>query len=209
MHTVESVIAGLKSVGVKRLDLGLVTSSDGHYVFIEALGIGLLAELMNVMHSVGKKRKSRLRLSPEERLTDAIRHLRLLAEENPELKCELHLDDEIVAGDFLLLEVANMPLVGPNLRLVPEADPADGWLDVIWIEAAERELLCEYLERRGRGERTLAPTKTRRCQRAFFRCANTPVHVDGKAFLTMTASLSIRLQSHALHLLDFNFPSSK
>ena len=146
MHTVESIIAGLGSERIKQLDLGIVTSSVGHRIFIETLGIGLLAELMGEMRALDRKRKNRFRVTPDERLTDAHRHLRLMAKEYPEVKCELQLDNEVVAGRFLLLEIANMPLVGPNLQLVPDADPADGWFDVIWVEGAERKALRDYLE---------------------------------------------------------------
>jgi diacylglycerol kinase (ATP) len=43
MHTVESIVAGLRSERIKQLDLGILTSSAGHRIFIEAIGIGLLA----------------------------------------------------------------------------------------------------------------------------------------------------------------------
>ena len=95
------------------------------------------------------------------------------------------LDDEIVAGRYLLLEIANMPLVGPNLQLVPDADPADGWFDVMWIEGRERKALRDYLELCRRDEPAIAPAKTRRCQRVLFRYVDAPAHVDGKAFLSL------------------------
>src|ERR1700751_6226138 len=68
MHTVESIIAGLRSARIRQLDLGIETSSAGHRISIEALGIGLLAEFMLEMRTSAKKRKSRFRPSPEERL---------------------------------------------------------------------------------------------------------------------------------------------
>ena len=162
---------------------------------------------MSEMRALDNKKKSGFRLSPEERLTNAHRHLRRMAKEYPEIKCELQLDDEIVAGRFLLLEIANMPLVGPNLQLVPDADPADGWFDVMWIEGTERKALRDYLELCRRDERAIAPAKTRRCQRVLFRYVDAPAHVDGKAFLSLAKPVSIRLQARALDLLDLNLNS--
>ena len=101
----------------------------------------------------------------------------------------------------------NMPLVGPNLQLVPDADPADGWFDVMWIEGTERKALRDYLELCGRDERAIAPAKTRRCQRVLFRYVDAPAHVDGKAFLSLAIPVSIRLQPKALDLLDLNLNS--
>jgi diacylglycerol kinase family enzyme len=202
MHTIESVIAGLRSERIKQLDVGIVTSSSGHRIFIEALGIGLLAEFMGEMRLLGKKKKSRSRQSPEERLADALRHLRLMAKDYPEINCELQLDDKIVAGRLLLLEVANMPFIGPNLQLAPDADPGDGWFDVTWIEGVQRKELRDYLELYERDERGVAPAETRRCQRVLFRYVDAPAHVDGRVFFTMAAPVSVRLQAGALDLLD-------
>ena len=64
MNTVESIISGLKSESIKKLDLGVVTSSDGHRMFIESIGIGLLADSMSEIHALEKKQKSKIRLAP-------------------------------------------------------------------------------------------------------------------------------------------------
>lgn len=44
-----------------------------------------------------------------------------------------------VAGNLLLFEIANMGLIGPNLELVDNVDPADGHFEVAWIAANQRE----------------------------------------------------------------------
>jgi diacylglycerol kinase (ATP) len=202
MHTVESIIAGLNSERIKRLDLGIVTSPAGHRIFIEAIGIGLLAGFMSERRAFDRKKKSRIRLSPDERLTKALSHLSLMSKKYPETRCELRLDDENIAGDFLGLEIVNMPRVGPNLHLAPDADPADGWFDVMWFEAKQRGLLAEYLDLCRRGERAPVPAEIRRCQRVLFQYMDAPAHIDGKVFLTMDSPISIRLQPQALDLLD-------
>lgn len=43
------------------------------------------------------------------------------------------------------LFVANLPLFGPGLRVAPGADPADGRLDVVALEAADRRELLGHL----------------------------------------------------------------
>ena len=199
MHTVESILTGLRSKRIKELDLGIVTSSAGHRIFVEAIGFGLLAAFMREMGNLEKEKRSRIQLSPEERLADALRNLRQMAKDYPETKLELQLDDEIVGGHFLLLEIANMGLVGPNLQLIPNADPTDGWFDVTWVEGSQRKELQEYLG----VARKEAPAKTRRCQRVLLRYLDAPFHVDGKVFLTMVTPVSISLHARVLHLLDF------
>jgi len=204
MHPVEKMLSRLHSAPVRKLDLGIVTSSDGHRTFVESAGIGLLAMFMSEMRLLEKKKNSRMRLSPQKRLAEALKYLGRLTKGFSGAQCELLLDDEIVAGDFLLLEISNMRFVGPNLGLVPNADPGDGHFDVIWVEADYHQEWREYLKARRRGEEAEAPVKTRRCQRVVFRRVDVPVHVDGKVFLTMATPISVRIQPEVLEVLDFS-----
>lgn len=204
MHTVESIISRLHSAPIKKLDLGIVTSSAGHRIFIESVGVGLLALFMSEMRILEKKRRSRIRLTPEKRLSEAVKYLSLLAKGFPGADCELLLDDQIVVGDFLLFEIANMGFIGPNLELVPNADPSDGCFDVIWVGRDQRKEWRDYLKSHRRGEAVAASVSTRRCQRIVFRYVDVPVHVDGKVFFRMSTPISIRAQSGALELLDFS-----
>ena len=98
MHTIETIIGCLRSERTKLLDLGIVTNSEGHRIFIEAFGIGLLPEFMREMRNLEKKKQSKNRLSAEYRLADALIHLRLMVRKYPEMECELLVDDELVAG---------------------------------------------------------------------------------------------------------------
>ena len=204
MHTVETIIFRLHSAPIKNIDLGIVTSSTGHRIFIESVGVGLLARFMSEMRILEKKKRSRMRLAPEKRLSEAVKYLSLLAKEFPGADCELLLDDVIVAGNFLLLEIANMGFIGPNLELVPEADPNDGHFDVVWVASDQREEWRNYLKSRRKGGNEAAPINARRCERIVFRYIDVPVHVDGKVFLTMATPISVRAQSGALEVLDFS-----
>jgi diacylglycerol kinase (ATP) len=204
LHSVETIISRLQSAPIRNLDLGIVTSSAGHRIFIESVGIGLLAMFMSEMRLLEKRKNSRIRLSPEKRLAEAIRYLARLTKESSGADCELLLDDEIVAGDFLLLEIANMGSIGPNLDLAPNADPSDGCFDVIWVERDSRNEWRRYLRAQRRGEQLEAPVTARRCRRVVFRKVDVPVHVDGKVFLTMATPISIRAQTGALEVLDLS-----
>lgn len=203
MNTVESVISGLKSERIKELDLGVVTNSASQRIFLESTGIGLLADSMRKIHALEKKKKSKIRSAPEERLTDALKYLRRMAKDYPEIECELVLDDETIAGRFLLLEIANMAFIGPNLQLFPRPDPSDGCLDVVWIEGEQRNQWREYLRLCRRGEEAIAPANFRRCLRISIRYVDASAHVDGKVLLTMATPVSVRLECGALRLVDF------
>jgi diacylglycerol kinase (ATP) len=203
MHTVESVVANLHLAPIKKLDLGILTSPVGHRIFIESVGIGLLAKLMGDMRVREKKKKSKSRLTAEERIADALKQLQLLSKAAPGAECDLLLDDERVAGELLLLEVANMGLIGPNLELVSSVDPSDGFFDVLWIRADRRTEWRNYLSLLRRGVKSAPPVNKSRCRQALFRCADAPTHIDGEVFLTMATPITISVQSGALDLVDF------
>src|ERR1700752_3023400 len=65
-HPIEFVVANLHSAAVKKFDLGMVTIPSGQQVFIESVGIGLLAQLMTEMRAREKK-KTPARLSRRRR----------------------------------------------------------------------------------------------------------------------------------------------
>ena len=202
MNSVESVISGLPSGTIRRLDLGILTSADGHRMFVESIGIGLLAAFISEMRAREDKKNSRSRLTPEERLTDALKNLRRMAKDYPDIRCELLLDDEVVAGRFLLLEIANMAFIGPNLRLFPRPDPSDGWFDVVWIEGQQRDQWRNYLQLCRRGEEAIAPATFRRCRRISIRYTDASAHVDSKVFHNMVTPVSVRLECGVLRLVD-------
>lgn len=200
-HSVEVVVANLHSAGTKKVDLGIVTTPLGHRVFIESLGIGLLAQFMAEMRMLEKKKNSRDRLTPVERLTGALKRLRLLAKEYPESSCELLLDDKPLAGNFLLLEAANMGLIGPNLNLIPHVNPGDGRFEVVWIGTDQRKEWRKYLKELEDGVESTPPIRTTRCHQIVFRHVDAPAHIDGKVFVTMTTPTVVRNQTGALDLL--------
>jgi diacylglycerol kinase (ATP) len=204
MCPVEEVLSRFDSAPTKMVDLGILTSPDGHRVFIESAGLALLAIFMSEMRLLEKKNGSRERLSSEKRLFDAMKYLGKLTKPFPGAKCNLLLDDEVMAGDFLILEVSNMRFIGPNLDLFPDADPRDGQLDVVSVDFDRRKEWREYLKAIRHGEKPEAPVKTRRCRKVVFRCVEIPAHVDGKVFLTMAMPISVRSQPGVLEVIDFS-----
>jgi diacylglycerol kinase (ATP) len=200
-HPAEVVVANLHSAAVRKVDLGMVTMPSGQQVFIESVGIGLLARLMTEMRAREKKKNSRAILTPAERLSGAIKYLRSLAKDYPESMCELVLDDEILTGNFLLLEVANMGLIGPNLNLIPNVDPSDGAFEVVWVGVDQRTEFREYLKLLQDGVELAPPIHTTRCRQVLFRHVEAPTHVDNKVFPTTTTPMVVHNQPGALDLL--------
>jgi len=200
-HPIEVLLAKLPSASIKKVDLGIITTPLGQQVFIESVGIGLLAQFMAEMRMREKKKNSRDRLTPEERLVRALKYLRSLAKDYLEFRCELLLDDQVVSGHVLFLEVANMGLIGPNLNLIPNVDPYDGAFEVVWVGTDQRKEWRDYLKHLQDGVELTPPIHVTRCSQVLFRDVDTATHVDGKVFVTMSTPTVVRNQPGALDLL--------
>jgi len=207
-YPVEVVVANLHSASIRKVDLGIATMPPGQQVFIESVGIGLLAQLMIEMRKREKKKNSRRYLTPTERLSDAVKYLRSLTKEYPESVCELVLDDKILTGNFLLIEVANMGLIGPNLNLIPNVDPSDGVFEVVWIGMDQRTEFLDYLRHLQDGVELEPPIHTTRCHQILFRAVDAPTHVDSKVFVPTATPTVIHNQPGALDLLVISKGSS-
>lgn len=98
------------------------------------------------------------------------------------LDCELDLDGVKLRGRYLLVEILNMGVIGPNLPLAPRAAVSDSLLDVVCIEAAQCARWKTYVEQVCAGEDGALPVRPRRCHRVELHCSKPELHVDDEVF---------------------------
>ncbi len=55
------------------------------------------------------------------------------------------------SGKFLLAEIMNTRLIGPNLFLSPHGDPGDGLFEIILIPENDKEKLASYISDKLKG----------------------------------------------------------
>jgi diacylglycerol kinase family enzyme len=206
MQAAERLIASISSAPTRKIDLGLVTTPDGQRCFIESAGIGFLPRFMDEMRASQKKNDSKFRSVAHKRLADAKKWLWSMAKETPTFEGEILLDAEKISGEFLLVEIANIGLIGPSLDLAPEADPSDGFLNVAWVRAEHRKEWLNYLKRSRTNGKASAPVEHRQCRQIAFRRSDVTLHVDGKVFPEMETPCCITVYPGALELIDFNNP---
>ena len=96
------------------------------------------------------------------------------------LSWQIEADGEDLSGEYFLCEVMNIRSVGPTLELAPQADPADGFLDLVLVAEQERRALREYLDARIAGGETEAALPTRRVTRVTIMAAGAEVHIDDR-----------------------------
>src|SRR5262249_5294793 len=109
----------------------------------------------------------------------AIDHL----ERCPATDLDASIDGRPCSGRFVLFEVMNIALVGPNLSLATSADPSDRCFDVVLVREFEREMFRECLEAEANGLPWPHELTTIRGRSLEFAPGRFPVHLDDEVFL--------------------------
>jgi diacylglycerol kinase family enzyme len=60
-------------------------------------------------------------------------------------------DGRDLSSAFIAVEILNGKLIGPNVPLVPGADPGDGQLDLVLVRGRDRDALAAYARARLEG----------------------------------------------------------
>ena len=164
-------------------DLGEAVAPWGNGRFVESVGGGLIADLIDREDEVAADAKL---LGGE---TDRALHLlRELVNEARLRRWQIRADRKDLSGEYFAVEVLNIRFVGPNLPLAPHAFPGDGLLDVVLLGKDDRQPLLDYLEKRMHLASGLLPEL--RCVRA--------------RAIEITAPAGMRW-----HLDDKNWPAEK
>ena len=143
-RTPAELIAEWNSAVCRPFDLGLALGPWGEFRFLESVGIGLLAELMAEI-DVGEAGWVNDLSRREMRISAALDVLGRVLKKSSGIGCDVELDGRRIGGEYLLIEVLNFGAAGPNLALAPTADCGDGLLDIVLVEAHQRDLLQAHL----------------------------------------------------------------
>ncbi len=145
---IEAISAGIlplwQSATPRKVDLGHAIGRDGNVPFLESVGCGLFVEMM-VRFDRQIEGGQVDPANSEEELVHARRELREVLAAAPLGDCRIEIDGKDHSGSYLMVEVMNMPRIGPRLVLAA-ADPGDGLLDVVLVRDADRAILDEFLK---------------------------------------------------------------
>jgi diacylglycerol kinase family enzyme len=189
----DSIVDGWADADPLLLDLGIASGEWGGRVFFESVGAGLIPSGIAAAKAQEEGSTSRTE--------DAVLAFRnALAHLKPQ-RWTIAIDGHEYTGEFLLVEVLNMPSIGPNLVLSDEANPGDGLFSVVIATQEHREVLDEYLGHRSRGgdrPLSLAPGHARRVEIR----GPTEVHVDDQLLRTRSPqTVSMAIEPAALEFL--------
>ncbi|MBK8905203.1 MAG: diacylglycerol kinase family lipid kinase [Anaerolineaceae bacterium] len=128
------IIERLRNPQKHRFDLGHVSAPWGDDYFMEGAGLGFFAEVL-------------ARYEPEKgkSVTRSVKSLVEVLTQGYGQRTTVHLPQQDVTCEFLLVEILNAHAVGPRLKFAPDADPTDGLLHVVCIDGEKREGYFSYL----------------------------------------------------------------
>jgi diacylglycerol kinase (ATP) len=196
------LVAVLPTAPRHKLDLGIVRGPAGETRFLESLGLGLFTRAMRAaheLHEVGGREAS-----PEEGLELAVRTCEEVLRSATVQDWRLMVDEHDLSGDYLAVEVMNMPCLGPNLALAPEANPGDARLDVVLVTEDDRKALTDYLSRRARGPAVPPRLQVHKATSVHMEWDAPAVHVDDDFAEDARGTFGlaeVRLEAGALELV--------
>jgi diacylglycerol kinase family enzyme len=155
----------------RKLDIGRVDGPGGVSHFVEAVGVGLVPEMLLKAKKMAKE-KGALDLQKGREL------LRKITKDARPLDLRIMVDGKTIDGEWLGAEVLNIPYTGPGLPLGPKSQHNDGMLDLICFDKASRDKLSEWFETPAEGP---PPGVTRRGRMVSFSFRGTPHRIDDEA----------------------------
>lgn len=158
---------GLESAERRRLDVGIAGSQHSEHRFIEAMGGGACARLVRS----GDRTDDAAPLLPGNSIDRALHLLASDLRQAEPRHWGVWIDGRDASGEYLVVEVMNMRMLGPNVPLACDADPGDGLLNVVTVTPEQRHDLLAYLSQRIAGEQaalTLPSTTARTVELEVF-----------------------------------------
>jgi hypothetical protein len=121
-----------------------------------------------------------------------------LARDAKPLNLKIMIDGKALDGEWLGVEVMNIPFTGPGLHLAPKADFSDGMLEAVCFEKKQSGELCEWFD--APAEKA-PPTLTRRGKLITLTWKNAPHRVDDESFKAEDDTKVVTIQCDEEHAL--------
>ncbi|AZI26632.1 diacylglycerol kinase [Pedobacter sp. G11] len=191
-------VSSWKHFNIRKFDIGQISSIAGTSFFLESFGFGIFPKLMKQMEDYQRPENA----STEEELTYALDLLQQIATQYKAKKCTLEIEGKLIEDSFLLIEVMNISRLGPNLKLAVDADPGDGFFDVVMVRKNQRQSLCTFIENTINGKTSQFPIKPIRTKSMKVKWNGQDCHTDDQqiSFLK-NKKLSINLMHSLIEVI--------
>ena len=168
----DALIAGWEDGSFRDLDLATLQEGDRIEPFSECVGWGIFPDV------IAKASELSLPEQREHTLERDRRVFRSVIERAKPSRFRITAGTETIAGDYLLVEIVNIPNLGPQLELSPDSNPSDGKLELVVAAEADRPALLELARTGKLPDGTRLPTV--RGERFSVQTDRASYHRDGK-----------------------------
>jgi diacylglycerol kinase family enzyme len=185
----EAIIDSWHAADLKPYDVGRVYEIGDAKFFLESLGYGIFATLLQEL----KIHDLESPAHPENAMQSAVEILHQIALAYEPHECKLEIDGANHSGKYLLVEIMNTRSIGPNLVLAPNADPGDGELDVVMIAEKHKDRFVTYLENKLAGKEDEYHYDTLKGKNITITWEGAHLHVDGD-FMKIQKSHEVKIE---------------
>lgn len=159
---------------IKKMDVGFVDGLADPNFFIEGFGYGIFPQLMKKMREQDEK----LFLSLDTEINYSLQILHdLIVSYKPE-DLQLEIDGVDHSGKYIMAEIMNIRSIGPNLLIAPDADPADGELEIVLVKEDQRQELANYVINKLKGIEDPFIFNSIKAKSLRIQADNAHVHID-------------------------------
>ena len=178
----ETLVPKLRDAPTKRLDVGCASGPWGDRNFLESVGWGALAKVVDVgvPDSAGEEKIAQGRELFAEILEAAVpSHV------------SFEVDGHRVEGDFIFVEILNLGMTGPRVTISPSAESGDGLLDVVFLPAARKQEMIDWL--RSCPDDAPIPLSEIKAKTATLHWRDGPLRVDDEVFDAPSAATEVHV----------------
>jgi diacylglycerol kinase (ATP) len=179
--TARELVRGWRRGRVERFDIATARTGPDLLRFGEAAGWGIFPEV--IWQAKSHAQPARERTVRGERAL-----FRAVAQRAQPKRYAIDVDGHDYSGEYLLVEIMNLPFVGPQLLLSPTSSAQDGLLELVLVARSELATLLELVESESDGAARAAALPSRRAKRVTVRCKDPRFHSDGRLVANRTGA---------------------
>lgn len=178
------------------LDIGAAAWGKKRAFVMEGAGVGVFPLLMKKMKKHPAEDKS-----PEKKLENTLQLLEQVVQKMRPVEVGILADGVCYDGRYLLVELLNIPSVGPNLVLAPDANPGDGKLELVMVRDDQRDELLDVVKAHRAGKKTTPSFAILRAKEFVLSLPATRLHIDDELVQFKGGEFSVSLRPGLLTIL--------
>jgi diacylglycerol kinase (ATP) len=168
---IETLAGRLREAPVARLDVGCAVGPWGEWNFLESVGWGALAKVVDIGVPEGSR---------DEKIARGRALFAEMLEKSEPRFVRFEIDGRRIEGIFVFVEILNLGMTGPRVMISPSAEPGDRLLDIVYLSGARKQAMIDWL--RSAPDHTPIPLEEIKGRKVTLLWTEGPLRVDDTVF---------------------------